>query len=310
MIDRFEIFASRIRHLLSRNRWSARLLGYEPVMGHEDQPGLMLVQVDGLGEEVFRRALAEGRMPFTRHLIDDEGYGVRSIYSGITSNTPGFQGELLYGVKGSVPAFGFRDRELGRVVSMNHASAAVAVERRLARDGAGLLRGGSAWSNVFAGGAAEPHLCASTVGPDAILRALNPLRVLALVVWHGWSVVRVVANLVAELGLALWDFVGGAFGGWRLVQELRFVPERVLLTAVMREIVCAGACIDAERGMPIVHVNFLGYDEHGHRRGPDSRFARWTLAGIDRCVRRIWLAAHRSKRRDYQVWIFSDHGQE
>jgi endonuclease/exonuclease/phosphatase family metal-dependent hydrolase len=27
-------------------------------------------------------------------------------------------------------------------------------------------------------------------------------------------------------------------------------------------------------------------------------------------VRRIWLAAHRSKRRDYQVWIFSDHGQE
>jgi len=295
---------------VSRNRWSARLLGYDPVMGHRDEPGLILVQLDGLGEEVFRRALAEGGMPFVRHLIDDESYGVRALYSGLTSNTPGFQGELMHGVKGSVPAFGFRDRELGRVVTMNHPSGAAEIERRLLRNGPGLLQGGASWSNVFAGGAAEPHLCAATVGPDLILRALNPLRVLALVVWHGWSVVRVVANLVAELGLALSDFVRGTLEGWRFLQELRFVPERVLITAVMREIVTAGACVDAERGMPIVHVNFLGYDEHAHRRGPDSRFARWTLRGIDRCVKRIWLAAHRSRQRDYQVWVFSDHGQE
>jgi endonuclease/exonuclease/phosphatase family metal-dependent hydrolase len=310
MIDRFEILASKIRHLVSRNRWSARLLGYEPVMGHEDEPGLILVQIDGLGEEVLRCALADGQMPFTRHLVDDEGYRLHSLYSGLTSNTPGFQAELFHGVKGAVPAFGFRDRELDRFMSMNNPSAAAEIEKRLLRRGPGLLRGGSIWSSVFSGGAAESHLCASTVGPDDFLRALNPLRVLGLVVWHGWSVVRVLANLIAELGLAIWDFVRGTFEGWRFMQELRFVPERVLITAVMREIVTAGTCIDAERGMPVIHVNFLGYDEHGHRRGPDSRFARWTLRGIDRAVRRIWLASHRSPFRDYQVWIFSDHGQE
>ena len=50
--------------------------------------------------------------------------------------------------------------------------------------------------------------------------------------------------------------------------------------------------------------------EHAHRRGPDSRFALWTLRGIDRTVRRVWLAAHRSRHRDYRIWIYSDHGQE
>ena len=61
--------------------------------------------------------------------------------------------------------------------------------------------------------------------------------------------------------------------------------------------------------MPIIHLNFLGYDEQAHRRGPSSRFAHWTLKGIDDAVKRIWIAAHRSNRRDYDVWIFSDHGQ-
>jgi len=27
---------------------------------------------------------------------------------------------------------------------------------------------------------------------------------------------------------------------------------------------------------------FVGYDEHAHRRGPDSIFAHWSLEGIDR----------------------------
>jgi endonuclease/exonuclease/phosphatase family metal-dependent hydrolase len=310
MIDRFEILASKIRYLVSRNRWSARLLGYRPVEEHRDDPGLVLVQIDGLGMTVLRRAMATGKMPFLRHLVGDEGHAVRSLYSGMASNTPNVQGELFYGMETVVPGFGFIDRETGREMTMNAFADTAAIERRIAARGDGLLRGGSAWSDVFTGGAAESHLCASTTGVGNVVRALNPVRILALLVWHGWSVVRVLANFVIELGLAVTDFVRGTIAGRRFRAELRFIGERVAVTAVMREIVTAGACIDAERGLPIIHLNFLGYDEHAHRRGPDSRFAVWTLRGIDRSLRRIWLAAHRSPRRDYQVWVYSDHGQE
>jgi endonuclease/exonuclease/phosphatase family metal-dependent hydrolase len=310
VIDRFEILVSRLRGLVSRNRWSARLLGAPPVVGHADEPGLVMIQVDGLGEQVLERALAEGRMPFLRHLVQDEGYLVRRLYSGLPSNTPAFQAELFWGVAGAVPGFGFRDPDSGREVWMTQRATAAAVEDRLAAEWNGLLEGGSAWSDIYSGGAAEPRLCSATAGPGDLFRALSPPRLLGLVLWHGWSVVRVLANLVAETGFALWDFARGTIAGRDLRRELRFVGERVLVTAMLREIVTAGACVDAERGLPSIHLNLLGYDEHAHRRGPDSRLALWTLQGIDRTIKRVWLAAHRSPNREYQVWIYSDHGQE
>src|SRR5690606_28994450 len=86
--------------------------------------------------------------------------------------------------------------------------------------------------------------------------------------------------------------------------------KRVLVCIGLRELLTIGVKIDAFRGLPVVHVNFLGYDEQAHRRGPSSAYAHWSLKGIDRAVKNICRAAHRSARRDYQVWIFSDHGQE
>src|SRR5690606_23625808 len=71
-----------------------------------------------------------------------------------------------------------------------------------------------------------------------------------------------------------------------------------------------GGKVDLTRGLPIVHINFLGYDEQSHCRGPGSLFAHWSLRSIDRSVKRLVRTAHRSPRRDYEVWIFSDHGQE
>jgi endonuclease/exonuclease/phosphatase family metal-dependent hydrolase len=229
----------------------------------------------------------------------------------MASNTPCFQAEFFYGVPGAVPGFGFVHPELDRVAVMSYPAAAAAVERKIREEGhRGLLEGGSAWSDILSGGAAEAHFVSATAGLDMLLRALQPFRWVGLVLFHGWSVVRVAANLVAETSLALTDFVRGTLGGRHLLQELRFIPERLLVTAVLREIVTAGACVDADRGLPVVHLNLLGYDEHAHRRGPDSGFAAWTLRGLDRTVRRVWMAAHRSRNRDYQVWIYADHGQE
>jgi endonuclease/exonuclease/phosphatase family metal-dependent hydrolase len=70
-----------------------------------------------------------------------------------------------------------------------------------------------------------------------------------------------------------------------------------------------GGKIDISRGLPVIHLNFLGYDEQSHRRGPQSLFAHWSLKGIDDAVARLWRAANRSPWRHYDVWVYSDHGQ-
>ncbi|REK20620.1 MAG: hypothetical protein DWQ41_24460, partial [Planctomycetota bacterium] len=79
---------------------------------------------------------------------------------------------------------------------------------------------------------------------------------------------------------------------------------------VLRERLAISVEADATRGVPVIHANFLGYDENAHRRGPGTNLAHAVLPGIDRALRRIWNAAHASRRRHYHVWFLSDHGQE
>jgi len=106
------------------------------------------------------------------------------------------------------------------------------------------------------------------------------------------------------------DVVRGLIDGRDFLKELLFVPTRVVICILLRELITIGAQLDAARGIPVIHLNYLGYDEQAHRRGPTSRFAHWSLKGIDGCISRIWHAAKRSNRRSYDVWVYSDHGQE
>src|SRR5690606_21368830 len=126
---------------------------------------------------------------------------------------------------------------------------------------------------------------------------------------HLPSFLRLLALLPVELVLSLIDAVRGMWRGQTVARELVFILARVFVCVGLRELVTLGAKIALARGLPVIHVNFLGYDEQAHRRGPGSRFAHWTLLGIDRAIRHLHRAARRSEGRDYEVWIFSDHGQ-
>ncbi len=88
------------------------------------------------------------------------------------------------------------------------------------------------------------------------------------------------------------------------------IMSRIAVGVLLRNFITIGVKMDVTRGLPIIHANFLGYDEQAHRRGPGSGYAHWSLKGIDRSIKRIWKAARRSVRRDYQLWVFADHGQQ
>src|SRR5690606_25923797 len=81
--------------------------------------------------------------------------------------------------------------------------------------------------------------------------------------------------------LAIVDFFRGVIRGSELWPELKFIPSRVVVSIVLRELAVIGAGMDVTRGLPIVHLNLLGYDEQAHRRGPSSAFAHLALTGID-----------------------------
>ncbi len=310
MIVRAEALLHRLRDFFSRSEWLARFLNMPPPKGTSADAGLVMIQIDGLSLAQLERAIKKGRMRFLGRLLNQEQYSKYRHYTGIPSNTPAVQGMLFYGVKACVAAFSFRDNRNGQVGNMFTPTTAASVEAGLKDKGEGLLEGGSAYGDIFTGGAKEARFCAASIGWGSLLKVANPLGV-PFTLLLNLHVFAAAAFLTAvELILATIDSLRGIISGKNLQEEMTFIPLRVMVCVVLREIVEMSVRIDIARGLPVIHANFAGYDEQAHHRGPTSAFAHWSLHGIDDAIRHIWKSARRSRLRDYDVIIYSDHGQE
>ena len=310
MIFRLEKAYRKIRRWLSRSERAIRLLRLTKSVKTATEPGLIMIQVDGLSHTQLLRALKKNKMPFLCNLLDNERYRLHLHYSGLPSSTPAVQGELFYGVRGAVPAFSFREKKSGKIVCMYDPGPTASVEAQLEKKGTPLLQGGSVYSGIYTGGASEAHFCPSAFGWGDLFSKAPPVVFFLLLFSHLYSFVRATVLLVIEFFLAVSDCISGLFKGHSILQEIKFIPTRVAICILLRESITIGAKIDIARGLPIIHLNFIGYDEQAHRRGPSSLFAHWALRGIDDAIARIWRASKRSNRRSYDVWIYSDHGQE
>lgn len=309
MIDAFFQHGRRVRRLFSRTRWTAKLLR-RPHIEATDQPGLIILQIDGLARRQFEQGLAEGRLPFLRKMIERGHYATTSFYSGVPSTTPAVQAEVMYGVRCAVPAFQFFDRDRRRVVRMFDAEPVHDVAMRLATEHEPLLRGGKSYSNIYAGGAEEARFCAETLETDTKRLISRPVQMAAIVVLYFFTILRVFALACLEFAIAIGDLLRGVFEREHWWIEVKFIPSRVAVSIVLREYVRVMTKLAIEEGSPVIYANFLGYDEQAHRRGPGSWFAHWVLKGLDGVIRDVSRAAHRSPLRDYEVIVFADHGQE
>jgi len=165
MLGRIETTLRGWRRRFSRSEWLARLLQLSVSEGTGTDPGLVMIQIDGLAHDELEQALRRGEMPFLRQLINKEHYKLHKLYAGVPSTTPAIQGELFYGVKTVVPSFSFMQHGSGRLVRMYEQAVTVEVEKKLKMEGGSpLLENGSCYSNIFTGGAAEAHFCPSSMG--------------------------------------------------------------------------------------------------------------------------------------------------
>lgn len=301
---------ARLREWLAGKRPFGRLLQPPCVSGAGDLPGLVMLKIDGLSYYQLQRAFANGRLPYLLHLATGGHYTLKPLYSGIPSATPAVQGELFFGVKSSVPAVSFFDRKRHIKMNMLFPSSADAVARQLVRQGRPLLEGGRSYSNIYIGGVEEARYCAQTMRLRSFRQVVSSVKLFAILMLQPVKFLKMLSYGLLEVGLAFYDFIIGVAEGKNFLKELKFVPTRVLISILLRELIRTRAKMDVARGVRIVHASFLGYDEQAHRRGPGSAFAHWSLKGIDDVIRDIHQTAAHSKCRRYRLVVYADHGQE
>ncbi|MFJ7204937.1 phage holin family protein [Streptomyces sp. NPDC098789] len=276
----------------------------------ESAPGLVFLQLDGVGYEVLRRAAGAGLMPTVAGWLD-RSHRVTSWRTDWSSQTGASQLGILHGSTFDVPAFRWYEKDTGEVVVCNRPSSAAALERRAsARTGErGLLAlDGASRGNLFSGGADQLALVLSVSarrGPGNRSRAgyfayfSDPANAVRTFLSFGAEVAR-------EIGQSVRARLRGAVP--RVSRGGLYPVIRAFATVVERDVVVAAVIGDVLAGRAAVYADLVAYDEVAHHSGPHGHDTDQVLARLDRSLALIARVAEHAPR-DYRVVLLSDHGQ-
>jgi len=279
---------------------------------------LLLLHLDGVGSSQLDAALREGYVPNIAQLLESGRYAVSPCRAGAPTSTPAFQAGLLYGVQGDIPGYTWFDKRRRRAVRMDSSEDARRLEDDLEKRGDPLLRGGSVYCSIFSGGAPRrwalsgifDKLTPEDFGWDRDASLACVLRdVAAAALVHAATAGRISGALLLDVASGLLETARWASHVGSIQHEPQFLFHRVLTECMFSEFAANATVVDVARGTPIVYACFIGYDEYAHRRGPYSRMAMLKLFELDRALGRILAAVDAVPELNYEVYLFSDHGQ-
>jgi uncharacterized membrane protein YvlD (DUF360 family) len=298
--DEGSVYQSLIERLARRQSYA----GIDPA-----QRGLVMLEIDGLSYHHVKAAIADGRLPALKRMMQQEGFQLSRVDCGIPSQTSACQAGIMFGDNSDIPAFRWYDKDQQKLFVSG--SDAAELNSRYA-NGNGLMRGGASINNMLDGDAQKSLLTLADLfvgdseekkrrAEDIYLLMLNPYFlartiVLFLVdvvreVWEGWQQKR--RDVQPRLN--------------RLAHGYPFV--RAATTVLMRDIAANLAILDIIRGAPSIYVTWPGYDEVAHHSGPWTSDAFKVLAAYDHVIDRVHRTIREKAPRPYDLIVLSDHGQ-
>ena len=279
--------------------------GVEPGL----QRGFIVIQIDGLAYDHLIQALTSGYMPYLGRLLAAHRLTVAPWRCGIPSTTPAVQAGIMFGNRFDIPGFRWYEKERGQVMMSKRPAQVQAVRARISRGLPGILRGGSCYVSIFDGDAELALFTLSTLHRQRFFESARGMGLFLLFLLSPFRVLRL-------LGLTAVSYLAGV--GRRLVALIRpsvlnpFDVFSPLMHAVgdtlFTEVQTFGVMLDIYRCAPAIYANYNSYDEVAHKMGPDHRAAFRVLRGVDRRIRQINRMRTRYRRREYDLYVISDHG--
>jgi uncharacterized membrane protein YvlD (DUF360 family) len=270
-----------------------------------DAPGIIFLEIDGLGLPILRSAMRDGSAPNLARWIGERGYRLTEWETDLSSQTGASQAGILLGSNEDIPAFRWVEKERGRMMTCSAPDDCAEIERRRAT-GVGLLRnGGASRGNLLSGEADEVILTVSRIEAEKqanpgyrsfLANGFNVTRALALFAWEvvlEWTAaIRAIRRDVRPRGHrgGIYPFLRGA------------------MCVVVRDLIVFGVLGDMMRGRPAVYATFASYDEVAHHSGLQRADTMEALRKLDQQFGRI-DRARRYAPRPYEIVVLSDHGQ-
>jgi uncharacterized membrane protein YvlD (DUF360 family) len=274
-----------------------------------DIPGVVFLEIDGLGHEVLKRAMRDGNAPNMARWVQEGSHRVVRWETDWSSQTGAAQTGLLLGSNEDIPAFRWWDKELGRAVASSAPKDVVAIEERLS-NGQGLLHAdGASRSNMYSGDAPHSSLTIATLRRQERHTGRRGAGYLAYFS-NPFAVVRTIVLMVGDVAKELW-YAGEQkrLDVWpRGHRGFVYSLLRAFMVVVQRDLAMSAVIGDVYAGRPVIYATFSGYDEVAHHSGIERPDALAVLRNIDETFERI-VRATEDAPRPYRVVVLSDHGQ-
>jgi uncharacterized membrane protein YvlD (DUF360 family) len=274
--------------------------------GVSDVPGVLFVQIDGLGLAVLRRALRDGNAPTLARWLASGSHRLLGWETGWSSQTGASQCGILHGSTYDIPAFRWLEKESGARLVSNHPRSAAEIERRHS-DGRGLLYAdGAGRGNLYTGDAGQNILTMSVAGRKRGRVGQGYYAYFAV----PYNTMRTFAGFVAEIVRELAQASRQRRNDVRpRVRRGGLYPFlRAFATVITRDVTTQTLIGDLYTGRSVIYADFVGYDEVAHHSGPERYDALDTLRRLDRDIGRLERAAANAPR-PYRFVVLSDHGQ-
>lgn len=268
-------------------------------------PGMLCIQIDGLGHGVLKRAIADGVTPGLATMLR-ETHTLVPWHTDWSSQTGASQLGILHGSNHNVPAFRWYDKASGSIAVFSNPrdNEDREVERA---DIPGLLsRDGASRGNLFTGGAEDNVLVVSRMrgarlggGAGYSSYFSDPSSTLR-------TFIRMIAEIQRELRQA-WH-QRRADVRPRVPRSGIYPLVRAFTTVLATDVTAAAVVRDLIQGRSVIYIDLIGYDEVSHHSGISRPETLAVLTKIDQVITMLRAVIDQADR-PYRVAILSDHGQ-
>jgi uncharacterized membrane protein YvlD (DUF360 family) len=274
-----------------------------------DVPGILFLEIDGLGHEVLMRAMRDGNAPNLARWVQEGTHRLVKWETDWSSQTGAAQTGLLLGSNENIPAFRWWDKEQGRAVASSAPKDVLAIEESLSTGRGLLYADGASRSNMYSGDAVHSSLTIATLrqqerhnerrGQGYLAYFSNPFAMVRTIVLMVADMIKERWNAAEQRRLDVWPRGHRGF-----VYSLL----RAFMVVVQRDLAMAAVIGDIYSGRPVVYATFSGYDEVAHHSGIERPDALSVLRNLDQTFDRIARATHDAPR-PFHIVVLSDHGQ-
>ncbi len=288
-----------------RSKVARRVVSRHEAAEPTDVPGVLFIQIDGLGHDVLQDAMKSGHAPFLARLVESGTHRLHPWECDLSSQTGAMQAGILLGDNHNMPAFRWYEKDTGRVMVTNRPADAAEIESRQSSGDGLLIDGGASRANVFTGDAEDTLFTFSSVTDKSV----NRDRFL-YVVSSPSALFRIIALAVVDIVREKRAYRTARRSGVEPLGHRGGVYPllRAATTVVLAEITWSILVADIARGVPSAYVDLVGYDEVAHHSGIRAPDALDTLRRTDDELERL-LTTLAHAPRPYYIVVLADHGQ-